>query len=96
MKLQDSGPRLRANSHIPHRTDMEESACEWENTKEGSGHVRKDESVAGNIPGINLGIGLVSLLIMFQIRVVLSIENDMGDIRKALDVRDIYRYKGLV
>jgi hypothetical protein len=72
---------------------MEESPRKRGNCEKNSGYNSTDGQLAGNIPGMDLIIFLVYQFTILQIRVILSIESDMYEVKKGLEVRVLHIHR---
>jgi len=69
---------------------MEEGSRKRGNCEENSGYNSTNGQFAGNIPSMDLFTLLVHPFTMLQIRVILSIESDMYEVKKGLEVRVLH------
>ena len=69
---------------------MEESPRKQGNCEKNSGYNPTDGQLAGNISGMDLVTLFIYPFTILQIRVILSIESDMYDVKKDLEVRVLY------
>jgi len=72
---------------------MEESPRKRGNCEQNSGYNSTNGQFAGNIPGMDLVTMLVYPFTILQIRVILSIESDMYEVKKGLEVRVLHIHR---